>query len=431
MSKMKITIDKDKFNPKYIDTFTNTRRYQILFGGSSSGKSYAIGTMIPLWVLQGHSILVLRKNQASISKSTWLEINKSISNLGLLKYFNINKSDKTITSKVSTGCVMFAGVYPDTEKLKSITPIYDTTFSKLVLEEATEFSLDDFNEILLRQRGGSRFAKCIILLFNPIFKTHWIYKRFFESIETEYDFNNDCYTYTDDTLSILKTTYIDNNYLGPEEIETLTSMKTISPYHWNVYGKGNFGVLGELCFDHHIVKDFNLSTLGHDDFEVRIGMDFGFTNDPTAIIFCLYNRSTKTVYVFDEVYGKKMYEEDMAKYVQDLTKLHNLKYPTIYADNADPRIISRLNDLNCYVTGAKKGTVKDGVFWLKKTQIVIHPRCEKLIEEFSLYTFKKNKDGEVTSEPIDKYNHGIDSLRYALVDDIRGGTQAGSELMRI
>ena len=411
---LNLEIDDNVFNYKYINYLTKTTRTQILFGGSSSGKSYSVMTLVPLWLLQGHSILILRKNHSSISKSVWLELTKSIHNLGLSKYFNISKTDKIITCKVSKGCIMTHGVYPDTEKLKSITPVYDTTFSKIILEEATEFSADDYNDILIRQRGKSKFKKTVMMLFNPIYQNHWIYKRFFKPIESTHNFNHpDTTSYESDELSILRTTYLDNRFLGQEEINTLQELREVSPYHYQVYALGLFGILGERVYDHYKEQDFTLEDINYNTLDIRLGVDFGFTNDPTTVVFTAYDETNKLIYVFDEIYVKGMFEEDLVVLINQKLKEHNIRHFKITADSAEPKAIKRMQSLGVRKTKKGADSIRNGIFWIKQHKLIVHPKCKNTLDELNLYTFKKDKNGEVHNDPVDRWNHCLDALRYA------------------
>jgi phage terminase large subunit len=427
MSSLTLDIAPEVFNEAYLPTYGAKQRTQIKFGGSSSGKSYSEFMMSILMALQGQSILVVRKNASSISKSVWLMLKKSIRTLKLNKYFKVQEASKTIECLVSDGCIITAGMYPDPERIKSITPLFADAFSRVIVEEATELSEDDFNQLLLRQRGITKFPKTIVLLFNPIFQKHWIYKRFFKPLDDDIDFNgDDFFKYEDDEILILKTTYLDNRFLGPEEIKTLEDLKKTSPYHYEVYAKGNFGVLGERVFDHFQVKDFNVQDLRLDLWGSYIGIDFGFTNDPTACVFLTYDEQSRTIYIFDEFGGKGLTEEDIYLGVQQRCDIHGLRYPSINADNSEPRTINRLNTLGLPVQGLSKLAIHDGIFWIKQNKVVVHPRCVELLDEYALYTWIKDNDGTVTNKPIDKYNHYVsDSTRYGLHKFISGEKYIG------
>jgi len=423
---IELDINPGIFNDVYLPALNSEIRTQIRMGGSSSGKSYSEFTMAPIWAMQGHSILIVRRNASSISKSVWLQLKKSIKKMGLSEFFKIDQSAKTIECLVSTGCIVTAGIYPDTERLKSITPLEDDAFSKIIIEEATEITEDEYNDILLRQRGTCRFKKTVTLLFNPIFKKHWIYKKFFAPIEDEYDFNADAKQYISEDLWILKTTHLDNKFLEDEERKTLEGMKSTSPYHYQVYCKGNFGILGTLCLPNVIEREFDPVALRLESLGINIGIDFGFTNDPTAIVFTAYDERNRTVYVFDECGGKGMSEEAMVVGIKERLNFYGIRYYEAYADNSSPRIIDRLRSLGLNVNGAK-GSIMDGIFWLNQNKILVRPKCTNVLEESKLYTYKKGTDGEVTNEPIDKYNHYVgDGLRYACVNKISDQKYIGS-----
>ena len=154
----------------------NTHKKQIYFGGSSSGKSFAIAQRAVVDVLNGRNYLVVRKTGASITKTVFNEIREKIYQLKLHKFFKINISAFTITCTLNDAQFMFSGL-DDVEKVKSIKP-RKGVITDIWVEEATEISENDYRQLTKRLRGLSNFPKRIIMSFNPILKTHWIYKEF-------------------------------------------------------------------------------------------------------------------------------------------------------------------------------------------------------------------------------------------------------------
>ena len=173
--------------------------------------------------------MIARKTSKSMRKSVWLELNKAIDRLGVTNMIKVHKTDMSFESLVSKGSITLVGL-DDVERLKSITPMKDNSFNVCIIEEATEVSEWDYQQLLIRQRGISNFPKKMILLFNPIYRQHWIFRLFFEG----HNGSTDKY-YETDEISILKTTYKDNNFLGDEEKKSLEDLKYNSPYHYQVY----------------------------------------------------------------------------------------------------------------------------------------------------------------------------------------------------
>lgn len=202
-----------KINPVYMPYVNKPQFLQIFFGGSSSGKSYFITDKIILDVLQGVNWLCCRNVARTIRNSIFNEIKKTISNMGLKKIFAINKSEMTITCTVNGSQIMFCGL-DDVEKVKSITP-QKGVLERIFIEEATEVKREAYLQLKKRLRGYSAHTKQIILAFNPILKSHWIYKEFFN----EWDDSKN-YLENEDKC-ILKTTYKDNMFLTKDDIRNL------------------------------------------------------------------------------------------------------------------------------------------------------------------------------------------------------------------
>jgi len=396
-SKLSIKIDPRTINPSYMDVYDCDTPIQIVYGGSSSGKSHAIARFTILWALKGRNILVARQVARTIRKSVFNELTKAISSLKLTKYFTINKTDLLIQSNMSDGCIMFVGC-DDEEKIKSVTPPVANAFDLLWCEEATELSESTFNQLRLRMRGKSKFKKKTILTFNPIYESHWIYKRWFID---EFDIAE---------VLIIKTTYKDNNFLASEEIKVLEDMKEVSPYHYDVYCLGNFGVLGSRIFENWTEERFNIQDL---DFKVYIGGDFGFTVDPAAVIFTMYDETNNKIYIFDEIYRKGLTNDKLAEAIKRKLELHGIN-SVIYFDSAEPKSIHELRDHGVNATKATKGpdSLLKGIDWLLQNTMTVHPNCTHTIEELKLYV-RQEKHGEIQVTPVDKHNHLMDSLRYA------------------
>jgi phage terminase large subunit len=214
MATRTIDIDyKSVMNPAYYPILKDTSRVQIGFGGSSSGKSVAYAQRDVIRLLQGgRNMLVCRQVGRTLRGSVVQEINKIIRVWGLTAEFDINKTDGTVTCKNGYQ-IVFAGL-DDVDKLKSLTPAKGV-FTDVRVEEATETSKDTIKQLEKRQRGGDEGTdKTLTLTFNPILKSHWIYKEYFEPIK----WSDAQRRYKGDGLSILKTTYKNNRWLTKADI---------------------------------------------------------------------------------------------------------------------------------------------------------------------------------------------------------------------
>ena len=397
-----------KANKIYIPYFNKPQFTQIYYGGSSSGKSFFLAQKIVVDNLNGCNWLVCREVARTMKRSVFNEIIKCIYNMGVSTLYNINMSDMLITNKFNRAQILFAGL-DDVEKLKSVTPQYGV-ISKIFIEEATEIKRDDYLQLKKRLRGPSTHRKNIIMAFNPIFKLHWIYNDFFDG-----KVNDDIRKYEDDKVSILKTTYKDNIFLTEQDIENLEDES--DPYFHNVYTLGNWGVLKGLVYKKFIEKFFDVHEISKRPGVMSVfGLDFGYTNDPSALFCGLVDEKNKEIYVFDELYERGLTNMELAP------KVISMGYAKekIMADSAVPQSIEELRQLGLSrIEGAYKNEVMYGIQKLMNFTFIIHPKCKNFINEINNYSYAE-KDGESINKPIDKFNHLMDAMRYAVIPKLEG-----------
>jgi len=401
-----VTISKKVFNDVYIPHLDNFARIQIVFGGSSSGKSVFLAQRGIFDVLGGgRNYLICRAVARTIKRSVFTEFKRVIQAWSLQTEFKINETDLTITCQNGYQ-ILFAGL-DDIEKLKSITPAKGA-LTDIWIEEATEISSNDLRQLLKRQRGGDEsIPKRLTMSFNPILMSHWIFKDYFSPIGWADGQSN----YRNDAISILKTTYKDNRFLTAGDIADLEN--ETDKYFFNVYTLGNWGVLGNVIFTNWRVAD--LSSMA-DQFTVkRHGLDFGFSSDPAAIPVTHYDKARKTIYIYDELYERGLTNDLLA---EEVKKLVQADYVT--CDSAEPKSIRELNNYGVNALPARKGkdSVIFGIQWLQQQAIVIDSKCINTINEFQQYKWKEDKDGNAIRQPVEKGNHIIDGLRYAYEDDM-------------
>lgn len=392
-------------NDAYIDHLDNQSRVQIFYGGSSSGKSVFLAQRAVIDVLGGQrNYLVCRAVGRTIRKSVYNEINKAIASAGLRDLFTANKSDGVITC--ANGCqILFAGL-DDTEKIKSITPERGV-ITDIWVEEATETEPNDIKQLEKRQRGGDEgVTKRLTLSFNPIYKSHWIYTQYFSRLA----WADDQTVYTSPDLSILKTTYKDNQFLTAQDRAGLEGEE--DEYYREVYTLGNWGVLGDVIFKNWRVEDLSGMTAQFTNH--RNGLDFGFASDPAAMPVTHYDKARKIIYIYDELYERGLTNDALAPEIKS-----RIGSQYVVCDSAEPKSIAELNILGVNALAAKKGkdSVTFGIQWLKQQTIVIDTRCVNARNEFSVYQWKKDKDGNSLKIPIGKNDHLIDGLRYAYEDE--------------
>jgi phage terminase large subunit len=401
-----IEIDKRVINDAYLQYLDAEQRIQIFYGGSSSGKSVFLAQRDIIDLLKGgRNFLVCRQVGRTLRGSVVMEARKIINEWGLGDVMSVNKTDGTITCANGYQMV-FAGL-DDVEKLKSVVP-EKGVFTDIRIEEATETNRDTVKQLLKRQRGGdAAIKKRLTLSFNPILKLHWIYQDYFAPLgwsETQTE-------YQDEDISILKSWYIHNKFLTPDDIAGLEN--EADSYYHSVYTLGNWGVLGDVIFTNWRVEDLSAQKAQFTD--ERHGLDFGFSSDPAALVSSHYDKTRKRIYIYDELYERGLTNDLLANEVKN-----KIGHARITCDSSEPKSITELKRYNVNASGARKGkdSVLHGVQWLQQHEIIVDKNCINTQNELQLYQWKKDKDGNSMRQPVDKNNHIIDALRYAYEDDM-------------
>lgn len=395
---IEIEIGSNLFNKVFLPYLTEQRPLQLFFGGSSSGKSRFLAQRTIVDMLNGkRNYLCVRNTANTLRTSVLMEVEKVISEWGLFNYFNTNKSSGIIECINGTSAV-FRGL-DDVERIKSITPKHGS-LTDIWIEEATETAYYDFKHLTKRLRGLSDVPKRVTMSFNPILKTHWIYENFFGKWQ-----DNDK-KYVDDNILIMKTTYKDNAFLTQQDIKGIESEQ--DSYFYEVYTLGNWGILCDAIFNNWEEKSLSDKEYMFDQFDH--GLDFGYSNDPTAYVKTYFHRATKTLYVCKEYANKEVTNSQIAKDI----KL-DVGGDTVVCDSAEPKSITELNTFGLAAIGASKGagSILHGIQWLKGLKIVISPDCQNTINNFKQYHWLKDKQGNVLNKPVDRFNDFIDAIRYA------------------
>tara|TARA_R110000851_G_C13061204_1_gene564049 strand:- start:196 stop:1200 length:1005 start_codon:yes stop_codon:yes gene_type:complete len=319
-----------------------------------------------------------------------------ISKWGLLSDFDINKTDKTMVYKPTGAQFMFSGL-DDVEKLKSIEGV-----TSVWIEEATELNQEDFEQLDLRIRGNTGALKQIILTFNPISDQHWIKKIFF-----------------DDPIQgvfTLKTTYLDNSFIDDEYKMVMENKKKSNPRYYNIYALGNWGTAEGLVFNdvsQRFIREEELVGL-----DCVQGLDFGYTNDPSAFNQTYVDIKNKKILVFDGFYKKGMSNAEIADGIKGM-QAH--KHRTT-ADSSEPKSIDYIKGKGVSVIGARKGpdSIRMGLDFLLEFEIVVNAHLIEFMTEFDNYAWAVDKNGKALNKPCDDFNHFIDSLRYAMERLMKG-----------
>ena len=376
------------------DTFT-----EVHYGGASSGKSHGVFQKIVIKALKDwkkpRKILVLRKVGATVRDSVFADVQATLSYFGILNMCKINMSAFRI--ELPNGAEFIFKGMDNAEKIKSIKGISD-----VVMEEASEFILDDYTQLTLRLRDKAHKQKQIYLMFNPVSKANWVYNAFFVKKPKN--------------TVVYQTTYKDNRFLDAVTRENIEELANRNEAYYKIYALGEFATLDKLVF-----PKYTKALLNKDDLRQitsYFGLDYGFINDPSAFMHVKIDDDRKRLYVVEE-YVKKGLTND--KIAESITALGYAKEP-IRADSAEKKSNQELRNLGIgRVIDVKKGagSVMQGIQYLLQYEWIVDERCVKTIEELENYTWKKDKaTNEYINEPVDSYNHCLDAIRYAIQDKI-------------
>ena len=395
---MKINIHTNIFNPVYLPYLEDySTRFLVFYGGAGSGKSHFIASRLVYKALKDtRKILVLRKVNRTTKASTFQLLLDTLNQFGILNYCVINRTDFSIT--LPTGSQFLCMGLDDPEKIKSITGLTDAW-----LEEATEFSLDDFSQVNLRVRDPKAENQEIILSLNPVSRANWCYLQFFaENPELE-EFRK--------TVRIVHTTYKDNPHLPEAYVQALLMMKATNEVYYKIYALGEFGSLDKLIYNNWQKMDFDPDTIKG---QLLCGLDFGYTNDPTAFTASILVENERRIYIFKEWGGTGYLNDAIADQIKEMGFAKSI----ICADSAEQKSIDEIKRLGISrikpcVKG--KGSVLQGIQKLQQYELIVHPSCENVIEELENYAWKKDKQtNEYINEPAEGFDHYMDSLRYSL-----------------
>lgn len=386
------------FNAWVYNSITDySNRVEVYYGGAGSGKSYGGTQKIYLKALKyKRKVLVIRKIQRTIKDSIFSVMISHLHSSGMYELCRISRSDLEI--ELPNGSIFLFKGLDDPEKIKSIDGITD-----IVIEEGTELTEDDFTQLNLRLRAMVDYLQ-IYIFFNPISKKNWVYDYFFTRE-------------LPDNIKIVKTTYMDNKFLSDEYREELERLKDRNPAYYRIYCLGEFATLDKLIFPTYTTKIICENEIK--GLPLFIGLDFGYINDPSALIWGYIDIKNRKIYITGEYVKRGMKNDDIVNTIISLG-LHKDK---IFADCAERKSIDEIKDKGVNIEPCEKGkdSILHGIQWILQYELIVDERCFKVIEELENYTWKKDKKtGEYINEPVDTFNHTIDAIRYGLNKYIKG-----------
>ena len=353
-------------------------KIQIHQGGTRSGKTYSIITaLIELCHKNsGLVITICRKTFPALRATAMRDFFEILNNEDIYNPDLHNKSDATY--QLWGNMVEFISI-DQPQKVRG------RKRDVLFINEANEINLEDWRQLLLRTTGR------VLLDYNPSDEFHWIYEEVIPREDAEF----------------FRTTYKDNPFLPQSVVLEIERFKTADENFWKVYGLGERGTSQATIFTHwkeinQIPNEYKLLTTG---------VDFGYTNDPTAIVRVYTDGHGFAV---DELcYATRLTNSDIAKVLRDNQVDRS---DVVICDSAEPKSIDEIHAHGFNTHGARKGkdSVKNGIQFLHSRPLLVTARSVNLIRELRNYKWKEDKNGKQLNDPVDSFNHAIDAMRYAI-----------------
>lgn len=388
----------------------DTNRYRVLKGGKGSKKSAttALNLIYRLMKYPDSNLLVVRAVFNTHRDSTFAELKWAQEKLGVSHLWQNTVSPMEMVYKPTGQKILFRG-FDDVLKLAS------TTVSKgylcwVWIEEAFEIGSEkDFEKLDLSVPRGNippHLFKQTTLTFNPWSESHWLKKRFFDKQQ--------------DNVSAYTTNYLCNEFLDDTDRAVFERMRDTNYRRYAVAGLGEWGVSDGLIYENFETLAFDKDKLGAEDntqwqYRHFYGIDYGYSNDPTAFIAFAVNPISKEIYIYDEHYETRMLNCDIA----DMIKRKGFAKERIRADCAEPKSnedLRRMGISRIMPSVKGKDSVLNGIAQIQEYKIYVHPRCTNTLAELSSYCWKKDINENGINEPVDCNNHLCDALRYAFYD---------------
>lgn len=395
----------------YKDFWNFKGRYRVCKGsrGSKKSKTTALFFIYSMMKYPGANLLVVRKVYRTLKDSCFTDLKWAINTLGVQDYWSVKESPLEIIYIPTGQKILFRGL-DDPLKVTSIT-VETGNLCWAWIEEAYEINKEqDFNMLdeSIRGKIEEPLYKQITLTFNPWNERHWLKKRFFD-VE-------------DENIMAKTTNYMCNEWLDESDKKLFEDMKKNNPRRYQVAGLGNWGIVEGLVYENWEEKEFDVNEISkRKDVKSAFGLDFGYTNDPSAFFCGLIDTANKEIYVFDEIYKNAMKNRQIAEEI--IRKGYGKE--KIVADSQEPKSIDELYDLGLKgIRKSRKGrdSINNGVQYIQDYKIIIHPRCVNFITEISNYMWDKDKFDNPVNKPVDDFNHLMDAMRYALESYSKGPT---------
>lgn len=369
-----------------------------LQGSSRSAKTYSVVQFLCMlcYNIPGMTVSVIRAGMPSIKRTVYRDFKDVMLSFGWWNEKSMNKSEFVYTFPNGSWIEFFS---TDNEQ-----KVRGSKRRILFVNEANELSFIEWQQLQMRTTEFS------ILDYNPSFsEEHWINQ-----------VNEEKSTYW------FISTYKDNPFLEQKVIDEIESLKWKNPSLWRIYGLGQRAIVEGLVFENVVVDDY-IPVEAHRHH--WIGLDFGYTNDPTAIVdVFLWGND---LYVDERCYRTKMTTDDIIRELKAIKG--DLE---IISESADPRLVDEIYNAGLNIKPVTKfqGSINAGIMKMQQFKIHVTRRSVNIRKEFNNYTWQQDKEGKWRNVPIDMWNHGLDGIRYVVLDKVLGAYGSGmsaSEILEI
>ena len=345
-------------------------------GGTRSGKTYNI----LLWVIFYYSTRETNKT-ITICRKTFPSLRASV----MRDFFEILRANDLYNESYhnrSSHEYYLNGNLVEFISLDQPQKIRGRKRNLLYINEANELTFEDWQQLIMRTEDRA------ILDYNPSDAFHWIYDK----------------VVTRDDCDFHQTTYLDNPFLDSSIRNEIERLRDTDNDYWRIYGLGERGMSRATIFQYGQAEIPSDATL------LCHGLDWGYSNDPTALV-AVY-KSGDNLYVDELIYRTGMTNPDISNVLNSLGLDRRTE---IFADSAEPKSIEELHRMGWNVKPTQKGadSVIVGIDVLKRHKLFVTPRSSNLIKELQNYKWIEDKNSNLLNKPIDAFNHAIDALRYA------------------
>ena len=349
------------------------------------------------------NLLVVRQVMNTHRDSTFAQLKWAQERLGVSQHWNNTVSPMEMIYKPTGQKIIFRG-FDDVLKLASTT-VPKGYLNYVWIEEAFEIANEaDFDKLDLsvpRGKVPEPLYKQTTITFNPWSETHWLKKRFFDKEQTD--------------VETFSTNYLINEFLDETDRLVFERMKNTNRRKYEVAGLGNWGISEGLVFDNWSVGERQIPKAEAEKWKHFFGLDYGYTNDPTAFVAFAANPLDKEIYIYSEFYQKRMLNCDIALKIKEL----GFSKERIRADCAEPKSNDDLRRLGISrITPSVKGrdSILNGISAINEYKITVNPACVNMIRELSSYVYDDKRSENGLKLPKDCNNHLCDALRYAFED---------------